>query len=293
MVAGLCFASMGTAAVGARSEIDRSLLQTARAALDFPEQWLSGEPRELRLNGARVHILSGRSDLSMSALLDHVQAGCREVGGGVPRLARHAAEVLPSAPPGLLDGVLRADSAHEGVVACLQLGKQELTLEQLAQRMGKFSENLDLNELGGVRMVRVTPREHGSFFVVAMSEGSAALTDMFPERGDAPGVDFSRLPRPRQSTRLLSAWQVNGEPAINTYRVQRPVDEVWAEQLDVLAEEGWSPLGTGATMQSLQRHAVMVWRAGEAALVLAQPSDAETLLSLLPLDAGPGLVKVR
>lgn len=293
MVAGLCFASMGAAMVSAKTELDRSLLQTAREALDFPEQWLSGEPRQLVLNGARVHILSGRSELSMSALLDHVQAGCREVGGGVPKLAKRAAKVLPNAPSGLLDGIVRAESSSEGVVACLQLGKAEMSLEQLAQRMGMFGETLDLNVLGGLRMVRVTPREHGSFFVVAMSEGSVPLARMFPEQGDAPGVDFPLLPRPADSTRLLSGWQVNGEPAINAYRVRRPVDDVWAQQLDLLGANGWTAAGTDHTTQSSREHAVLMWREGKSALVVAQPSDGETLLSLLPLDSGPGAIQVH
>ena len=38
MVTGLCLASMTTAVVNARYEVDRSLLETARAALDFPER---------------------------------------------------------------------------------------------------------------------------------------------------------------------------------------------------------------------------------------------------------------
>ena len=70
------------------------------------------------------------------------------------------------------------------------------------------------------------------------------------------------------------------------------MDEVWAEQLDALSAAGWSPLGSEAT-ESAAQHATLLWREGKTAIVVAQPSDKQTLLSLLPLDAGPGVAKPR
>lgn len=292
MILGLCAGSMGLAAVTVRAQVERSLLDIGRTMLDMPEQWFSAKPRTIVVNGARVQILSGRSELSMAALLDHVQGRCREHDGGLSLLAQKARRALPKEKLGTLDGVLRAENAKEGVVACLQLGRAPMTSEQLVERLERFSNTLDLQELGGVRMVRVSPREYGSFFVIAMTEGNVSLRTMFPESGDAPGLDFSLMPRPPRATRLLSAWQVDGEPAINAYRVQGAADDVWAGQLSTLAEHGWELLDPQQA-QAGEQYASLFWRAGKTALVVAQPDHKNTLLSILPLDSGPGAISVR
>lgn len=291
MALGLCLGSVGLATVTVQAEIERGLLDVGRSMLDLPEQWLGAKPRTIIVNGTRVHILSGRSDLSMTSFLDHVQARCREHDGGLSALALRARRALPKEKLGTLDGVLRAENGKEGVVACLQLGTDAMTSQQLIDRLERFSDRLDLNDLGGVRMVRVSPREYGSFFVIAMSEGSASLRTMFPESGDAPGMDFSLMARPRNARRLLSAWQVDGEPAINAYRIAGGVDDVWAEQLSKLSQQGWEVLDAQSA-QSSEQHASLFWRAGKTALVVAQPDDKNTLLSILPLDGGPGAISV-
>jgi hypothetical protein len=188
--------------------------------------------------------------------------------------------------------VLRAESAREGVVACLDLGTPELTLDELAARLQRFAQELDLAELGGVRLVRVRALAYGSFFVLAESQGAFPLARMFPAVGDAPGSDFASLPRPPHSRRLLSAWQPETEPGIALYEAREAADELWATYLGQLRERGWTP-SSPESAQSAREHAALLSRQGHSALVAVTRQGGASQLLVMPMDAGPGSVAVR
>jgi hypothetical protein len=284
--------SLGYGAHSAHALLEQSLLSATRGLFDMPPSWLHGAPRRVHVNGAVVQVSTGRSELSLPALLDHVAAACAAHDGGLAHLVADAERVRRARLPALEGSVLRAENAGEGVVACLDLGTSAHSLADLTGRLTRFSRELDLAELGGVRMVRVQALEHGSFFVVTESVGSVPLARMFPTAQDAPGIDLAHLPRPRESRRLLSAWQEHGEPALAAYISRLSADELWAEYTESLRAQGWHA-GSGAALQSSAQHAALFARHGHHALVTVSHTDDGAELVLMPLESGPGAVVVR
>jgi hypothetical protein len=273
------------AVASARAELERRALASTRAVLDLPAQWLQGPPRVLALNGAHFVVSTGRSDLALPALLDHAQANCRASSGGLAARLSGAGAARSGPSSGLRDGVLRAEDEREGVVACLGLGAAPLSGDELVARLERFSRRLDLAELGGVTMVRVEARQHGSFFVVAASQGALPLGLMFPSRGDAPGFDPSELPRPPATRRLLSAHQADREPALFVYESGCAPDELWDDYLRTLSARGWS-LADPAAGMAAPRHAALVLRGGRSAVVVVEPRKHGARLALLTSTAG-------
>jgi hypothetical protein len=218
LLSGALAASVLFALGSARAELTQRALTVGRLALDFPEEWLTAAPRTLWINGAQVRIVTGRSELPLHALLARLEASCRARSRllGAPWRAKLGEAGIPA----WLDGVLRVESEHEGVVGCLDPGDRPLGAWGLLEKLERFAAKLDLDALGAVRLVRVEAREQGSFFVAALSEGPLALTTMFPESGDAPGVDLASAGRPRGSRRLFTALQQGGEPTLTVYEVQ-------------------------------------------------------------------------
>jgi hypothetical protein len=292
LLLGLFGGSLAYSAHAVHAQLERGLLSGARVMLDLPASYFRAAPRDVQLNGARVQISSGRSELPLSALLDHIEAACGLHGGGVARLLAQAERSGKRALPILQANVLRAENEREGVVACLDLGTSDLTLDELAQRLSRFSERLDLAELGGVRLVRVQALTHGTFFVVAETQGPVPLAAMFPVEGDAPGLDLAGLPRPAQSRRILSTWLSHGEPAMAAYASQDTVDEAWAAYVTALESQGFR--GSSANhAQSGEQHAELFSRAGRSALVVVTPDGPGSQVLLMAMDAGPGAVRVH
>jgi hypothetical protein len=264
-------ACVALAALTARAELEERMLAGARALLDLPGEWLHGPPRTLSVNGARILVSSGRSELALSALLDHVQAGCRATSGG-----------LAARAPG---AVLRAENEREGVVACFALGAAPLSSATLVRRLERFAEQLDLAELGGVMLVRAEARPQGSFLVMAESQGPAPLQAMFPRRGDAVGADPDDPPRPQATRRLLSVHQADHAPALFVYESGRASDALWADYLAQLARRGWS-LADPSAAHAAPRQAALLLRGGRSAVVVVEPAASGARLILL--TSGPG-----
>jgi hypothetical protein len=274
-----CTVCTGLAVVSARAALDERVLAGSRTLLDLPSEWLAGPPRIIAVNGARIEVSAGRSELALPALLDHVQAACRTSSGGLAaRLATASQALAPGS--GLRDGVLRAESAREGVVACLAIGATTLSLDEVITRLDHLARHLDLAELGGVLMVRAQARHHGSSFVVAASQGPVPLDVMFPAHADAAGFDPLDPPRPRLTRRLLSAHQVEREPALFVYESQRAPDELWADYLRELAARGWTLANPGAALGGV-RQAALLLRAGRSAVVVVEPAGPGARLILL------------
>jgi hypothetical protein len=265
------------AASTVRAGLEQALLSHAAALLDLPAAWQHAPPRSLAVNGAHIEIATGRSELALTALLDHVQASCRTLSGNL-ELPLGSSATAPL--PGFSDGVLRAENDREGVVACLRLGRGTLSGAALVARLARFSESLDLADLGGVSVVRARAHRHGSSFVVAASHGAVPLGAMFPARGDAPGVDPREPLRPHRSRRVLSVHQLEREPALFIYESERSADELWADYTRKLAARGWSPADE-RVLQSAPHHAALFVRGAHIAVVLLERRSRHSRLVLL------------
>lgn len=294
MVAGLLLASLCAAAASARVELERSLLERTAELFELAPDAMPGLPRTLVLNGARIVIATASTPQPVSVLLDHLQAGCRRQSGGF----HEAAQRLSARPeqlelPSLLDGVLRVQSGDQGLVGCLALGEARLDMEEWLARVRAFSERGDLQALGGLRVARVRAQGSGSFVVLAWNEGPVPLADMFPEGKDAPGVDFEGAPRPEGAQRILSTWQEHAETAVNVYRLAQPAEQAFADYTEALARHGWRAPAPSQLMSRNGAFAALLERDGRTLMLHAHRDGAGSLLTVLPMNAGPGAVSVR
>jgi hypothetical protein len=278
--------SMWLALRTARATLTMQVLDWSANLLDLPATWQTGAPRELMLNGARMGIVSGHSELALRALLDRLQTSCRARS----RLLEARPVSKTARLPGLLDGVLRLESERAGVVACLELGSEPLGLAELTRRLEQLAQTGDLNRLGPVRMARVEARERGSFFVVAASDGALPLPLMFPDTGDAPGLDLPSAPRPPDARRVLSVWQLGREPRINVYDTSRALDQVWPDYLRSLATRGFSTLSDS---YSAGVRAALLDRQGHSLLVVGTAQRGGASLVLSALDGAGDLTQPR
>jgi hypothetical protein len=168
--------------------------------------------RSVVLNGLTVHLRTASTDHDLHSVLDRFHALCRaRTGVQAPQAAldklRGGAHSV--ATPALLDGVLRAESDSEGVIACVDTGSQ-LSLTDLTSRLQAFAETGDLNEVGELRYVLARRVDGKTAVLTLWTEGSTPLLEMFPASGDAPGQDPADISRPQGTRRLLSTWE-NGQ----------------------------------------------------------------------------------
>ncbi len=291
LMLGLAVAGCLAAALcSAKAELDTRVLAHTRGILAVPEAWVRGAPRSIALNGARIRIASGRSDRSLHELLDRAEEDCRKRSGGID--ARSRALNRKPRRGRLSNGILRAQHGKEGLVACLDLGHSEVSLDDLAANLSDFARDGDLQRLGGLRMLRAEALERGTFFVTAMNDGSVPLWRMFPAKGDSPGMDAVDVARPTGSRRVLSAWQEQGAPAIHVYETPQAVSTVWSRYAQDLKSAGWQHTAQPATQPGATRSALFV-RGGHQVVVTAERRQTKTLIAIMPLDAGPGAAQIR
>ncbi len=271
----------------AQAAFDTQLLTATRGMLGVPDEWLRGASRLIVLNGARIQLASGRSQETLHALLDRAEADCRLRSAGLHVRAKRISDHVKRALPSLADGILRVENEREGLVACLDLGQSTISLDDLATRLAEFAKRGDLQALGGVRMLRAEARDQAAFFVSTWNEGRAPLWQMFPLTGDAPGVDFADVPRPLRSRRVLSTWQEHGAPALNVYESADAPDVLWERYTRELTRQGWLEASQDHAQSAAQR-ALLLVRGGHQLVITAEAQNGKTLLTVMPLDAGPG-----
>jgi hypothetical protein len=293
MVAALLVALLSSAAAFARHELEQSLLERTAALFELAPDAMPGAPRALFLNGARIVIATASTPQPVSVMLDHLQAGCRRQSGGFHEAAKRLSARPDVELPSLLDGVLRVESGEQGLVGCLALGEAHLDVEQWLARVRAFAERGDLQALGGLRVARVRAQGSGSFVVLAWNEGPVPLVDMFPADKDAPGVDFTGVPRPVGARRVLSAWQEHAETAINVYTLAQPAAQAFADYTEILARHGWHAPAPAQLSSRGGPLAALLERGGRTLVLHAYQQGADSLLTVLPMNAGPGAVSVR
>lgn len=179
------------------------------------------ENRKLKFNGLTMSIVTGRSEQSLTAMLDEFEANCRH---GENRLLPTPPESEPELSP-----VFRWEEDEGGVAICVAPPDASHTVSAWAERLRKFSQTRDISDVGQVRYLRVMRGKSSTSFVTMGSEGSMQLDRLLPRFGDAPGVDMSGVPRPKASIRTLSAHEENKSALLATYKVKSSPEQA-AEQ---------------------------------------------------------------
>jgi hypothetical protein len=249
-----------------------------------------GPPRTLRLNGAQLRLRSQRlADRTLDDVLDEFQARCRARNGRFLEQLQNAPQTRDWSEQdlGVLDGVMRVESEQAGSVACLDTGDEKASPESVLARAQKFVSTGDLASFGGLRLLRAEKREQGVFAVMFWTDGALNVKQMFPSRGDAPGLDFSDLPRPPGSRRILSAWEEGEAPALNIYesRTLSPaqLDHYYRVEL---AKRGWEPLLPERSGDDLLAHPLVVMREGVTVTLSQTNLEGEALstTTIMPTD---------
>ncbi len=217
----------------AKAEVGERLLGFGAELAQLTSARVHSSPRRLSVNGLELGLLTLSTRESVHATLDRFQARCREHGGfDVP-------EPLKSDLASPLDGTIREESEHEGIVACIDTGRP-LTLDEFSERLRAFGERGDLAALGELRYA-FARREGSRTTVVALwTDGRAKLFGLFPKTGDAPGLDPRGIPRPPGSRRLLSGREHGMPYSLTLYRVENQTPDglrQWYEH--ALASAGW------------------------------------------------------
>jgi hypothetical protein len=100
----------------------------------------------------------------------------------------------------------------------------------------------DVGQLGDMRYVIARRDEKsGRTHVLAMwTEGAFNVLKMFPQRGDAPGTDPVRFPRPPQSRRVFSARIEGHDHSIRMYDSGATPQAVREHYARFMRESGWN-----------------------------------------------------
>lgn len=275
-----CVLSLVWAVRSAGAELEESLLQASRNLFALAEHWQVAEPRALYLNGARVIVATGRSEQPLALVLDHFQNHCRAHSGGLhPAWLQITDPKLRAPAP---DGVLRIDGDDVGMVACLDLGEKTLSAQEMADRLGRFAETLDLTALGGVRMVRAQRAGAKTFFVAAFSDGPVSLSSMFPDNQDCPGQDLRDAPRPMRATRILSAWQEGHASELHVYQTKTSVDDAFERYAAAMEQSGWT-LHDDTRLSSAEVFGAVFVRGHDSVVVDARADGPESRLTVLAM----------
>jgi hypothetical protein len=192
----------------ARAKIDEHLLSAGAEMMKLSGEGTLSREQTLTLNGAAFHMRSGSTHQSVAAVVEHFAAACRGASGNLrqqidPLAASHRPSTSHS---GMLDGVLKEASAHQGYVACFDVGETHVAIDALAERMQRFAQTTDLSEIGDLRYVYVTGNARSTSYLSIWTDGKLPLASMFPEHSDAPGSDLPNVPRPSGARRALSAY---------------------------------------------------------------------------------------
>jgi hypothetical protein len=205
---------------------------------------LTGGAEVIRVNGERFHHSLVIVDGEPAAILDRLQAECEAHPGLMGQTLADAAARAEAAgaselvPPSN-GGVVRHESDGRGMLVCW-VSDERSGLAALGERIEAFARTSQLSVFGRARYayVEVMPG-HQLRVMTLWADTDLDLSRLFPARGDAAGVDSRVLPRPPQSTRLLSA-AADGMPFVLLHYVSRtPKPELAAFYERWFTENGW------------------------------------------------------
>lgn len=194
----------------------------------------------LRINGQTVNFsMTVLPNTTATTVLDRVQQHCREHPGPLAVKLSELGSQLPDNLAGaselrkMLETAALAREEHEGQGAVLCFTSSDRTRASVPENLD--NPGRDLAELGNLRYViasrgdAANGEENLTKVVSLWTEGSFQLDSLSPPPfGDAPGTDSAVLPRPPESTRLLSAEAKGAPYAVRIYETHSSPAEVLA-----------------------------------------------------------------
>jgi hypothetical protein len=233
----------------ARAQVSENLFDLGAQMMRYAQASHQDAPRDLVLNEQLIRFSSGTARASADTVLDFFEARCEnadgELGEQVASLReQHPDAIWPAAQSS--SPVMREDDGRHGYVACMDLGRTSLGVNELAERLQRFGETGDVHDVGDMRFVFVEEYEREghttTHFVTMWTNGSFDVKRMFPDDGDAPGRDVEGLARPPRARRMLSGYE-RGQPyTLTVYQTREDEAELESFYRDALADGGFSLL---------------------------------------------------
>lgn len=297
LVLGAGFAFFGYQRV--QGQLSEALLQAGPQMMMLADAEHQDAPRELVLNGQHVRFSSGIAPYSPTEVLNRFEQRCEDVDAD---LMAQFSEIIAEQPDSegahrleLLSPVMRQQTSNHGYVACFDLGHERAALNTIVERYQAFARSRDLHDFGDLRYVYAEPAGEGStHFVAIWTEGSLRFDELFPETGDARGVDPANIPRPPGARRVLTAAE-HGVADVATIYEGSELDEGQLESFyrRELPGEGWRILDGEAYRSSVAGGAATpaAMRDIRPALV-AQRGDRTVFFSLTTDFEGRGRAAV-
>jgi hypothetical protein len=280
-LAALAMAANWTAA-RARARAGELLQDAGAALLQYTHAGHVDPARLLSVNGLPLRVLSGHTHDDLTTVLDAFDARCGRVDGGMSRrlatLAHGPFAPLRAAAPSLRP-LVRGEHHGRGYLACLDLGAAELDPQQLLRRLQTFAAEMDVAAIGDLRFVWAQADPGGTAYVALWSEGPVRLAQLFPEHGDAPGVDPAAWPRPPRSRRLLSAHQQDATPLLAVYGSELAPAELHARYRNALIDGGFAVRESAGAGRWL----IGTKGASTTAAVIRAAGPARSTVTVLPL----------
>jgi hypothetical protein len=230
-----------------------------------------------------VNLASATIDAPLGAVLDRFERVCASRTLVPEELRTAARESSPDALP--VDpetGVMRRESPREGLVACVVRDRDADT--SLSQRLSRFTETLDLADVGLFRYAYARVTKSGQTHVVTMwTDGPFRLGSLIAAGdADAPGSDPAGAARPIESVRLLSA-QIEGTPhATRIYQSRASGAEVLAGFDGEMPALGWQSLPIADSVANARAFS----RGGVDLLVFAHEDEGGSVVSVVQSSAG-------
>lgn len=212
---------------------------------------LTGGAYLVRVNGTEIYRASAHTSQSPAEVLSRYETYCRENPGLLGRAMRDipvtmgAPSSLPAQSP-LRAAIVRDENDERGMVACF-VQNPDAPASNFIESLRSMVETGDISKLGQFRYVfaeRSNGTQGGSHVVTSWSDGELNVGKMFPSSGDAPGSDSSRVPRPGESRRTLSA-EVEGYPgAVRVYESSATRADIERTYDQALTAKGFSKVPT-------------------------------------------------
>jgi hypothetical protein len=227
----------------ASGQLGEQLLTMGDVLMQYDRAEHQDQTRVVLVNGQQMRFSSGISTDDLHTVLEHFVSVCDAHDGSAVEQFTSLGHTLPGRSGRWLDPVYRLEGDDGGVVACLDLGEDDVPASEIASRVARFNRTSDVHDIGDIRYVYAEPMaEGGTHFVTFWTDGSFRLAHLLPRDGhDAAGEDLAHVPRPPGSYRTMFASEAgNPDTGVQYMGSSMTEWELEAFYRDELTREGWT-----------------------------------------------------
>jgi len=264
---------VAASARSALATMDQSMLELGRHLMTLADSGLGSKSKTVLINNQQLGFRVFSTQASMGEVLNFYDSWCRDGDGEFAALDGDL-EIRTqslSQPPASRDRSwkdlgLRALDDQSGYLACIKHGVVNISSEQLAQRVLRFLKSGNVADLGVFHYAAVRRVGHATRVVVAWTQGDFFPATLFPEQGDAPGLDPRDFSRPPASRRMLSTGEAGHSENLVVYvDAKRSLDQLTVFYRRDFLRRNWRVLQD--QRKSAEQHFFVVQQRAEVRVV--------------------------